>query len=54
MDLLYFILLIFIWFVLQKWILPKMGISTWLNPNTCRGPINDKSNTIQQIDENTN
>jgi len=35
------VLLIFVgWFALQKWILPKLGVPTWMEPNGCRVPAN--------------
>ena len=37
-----FIIFFIIWFVLQKWILPKMGVSTWMSPNTCRVPVKNE------------
>lgn len=37
------------WIVLQKWVLPKLGVPTWLEPN-CRVPAkkDDEQSTAEQ------
>ena len=49
-----FIIFIVIWFVLQKWILPKLGVQTWMSANSCRVSTDTNKKTEEPQKEDTN
>jgi len=49
-----FIIFIVIWFVLQKWILPKLGVQTWMSSNNCRVPTDTKNKAKESHKEDPN
>ena len=43
-----------VWFVAQKWLLPKLGISTWMSPNACRVSTEENKTDENKIEEKVN
>ena len=39
------IIFVIVWVLLQAWILPRMGVSTRMNPDSCRVPDRDRDRT---------
>lgn len=51
MDLLIFALFIIGWFVMTRWVLPALGVPTWMNPDACRVPPRRESSSEKKIED---
>lgn len=48
MDFLGLLGFVIFWVVLQRWILPKFGVPTRMNPNVCRVPAKKERNLSEE------
>jgi len=48
MDFLGLLGFVIFWVVLQRWILPKFGVPTWMSPNVCRVPAKKERNLSEE------